>query len=153
MTIDENSGISQATSDVRPSSEAVLAGLERILASPDFKRSKRMRDFVRYLVEAGLSGEVDRTKEFSIAREVFGRDESFGSLTSSLVRVEAGRLRRTLKQYYLTHGKDETLRIEIPKGKYLAELRTIDGSACEPAAPGLLPRRGQELQPGLEPLP
>ena len=120
-----------------------------MLASPDFLRSKRMSDFVRYLVEAALSGEVDRAKEFSIAVEVFGRDESFDPQTSSLVRVEAGRLRRTLKQYYLTHGKDEPLRIEIPKGKYVAEFHIIGGTESEPASP--LVRRAPGFAPALAP--
>ena len=132
-------GIWQGDSGARPSSEAVLAGLERVLASPDFVRSKRMRDFLRYLVEAKLSGEADRAKEFSIAVEVFGRDESFDPQTSSLVRVEAGRLRRTLKQYYLTQGKDEPLRIEIPKGKYVAEFRMVGGRGNEPESPAVRP--------------
>jgi sigma-B regulation protein RsbU (phosphoserine phosphatase) len=143
MTIDENGGISQATSEVRPSSEAVLAELERILASPDFARSGRMKDFIRFLVEATLNGEAGRTKEFSIAVEVFGRDETFDPQTSSLVRVEAGRLRRTLKQYYLTHGKDDPLRIEIPKGKYAAEFRLVGGAGSERAGPAARTATGE----------
>ncbi len=135
MTIERQGGISQAAPGAQPPTDAVLAGLERIAASPDFVRSKRMREFLRYLVEAKLSGEVDRSKEFSIAVEVFGRDETFDPQTSSLVRVEAGRLRRTLKQYYLTHGKDEPLRIEIPKGKYVAEFRMVGDRGNEPASP------------------
>ncbi len=102
-----------------------------------------MRDFLRYLVDATLTGEVDRTKEFSIAVEVFGRDESFDPQTSSLVRVEAGRLRRTLKQYYLTLGKDEPLRIEVPKGKYVAEFRKVGGNGSAPASPTARPAAGE----------
>ncbi len=149
MAIEEKRGISRAASDSQPSTEAVIGGLERLLSSPDFVRSKRMSDFVRYLVEAALSGDADRTKEFSIAVEVFGRDESFDTRTSSLVRVEAGRLRRTLRQYYLTYGKDEPLRIEIPKGKYAAEFRMVDGSSSEPASP--LARRAPETAPARAP--
>ena len=141
MTIEGQGGIWDAVAGARPSTEAVRASLDRILASPDFVRSKRMRELLAYLVEATLSGEVDRSKEFSIAVEVFGRDENFDPQTSSLVRVEAGRLRRTLKQYYLTQGKDDPLRIEIPKGKYVAAFRMAGNSGTEPAS--LVARPGQ----------
>ena len=78
-----------------------------------------MQGFLRYVVEATLGGQGNRLKEYTIAVEVFGRDDSFDPQTNSLVRVEAGRLRRTLTLYYLTHGRDDPLRIEIPKGRYV----------------------------------
>ncbi len=132
-----------------PSPEVVSAELERIFASPEFARSQRMREFLRFTVEAALKGEVERIKEFAIAVEVFGRDESFDPQTNSLVRVEAGRLRRTLKQYYLTHGKNDPIRIEIPKGRYAPQFsmagaaETGDSPSAEgPAARGPAPGDG-----------
>ena len=125
MTFKEGRGNGRAEVADRPSSEAVSAELERILTSPDFARSRRMQGFLRYVVEVTLGGQGNRLKEYTIAVEVFGRDESFDPQTNSLVRVEAGRLRRTLTLYYLTHGRDDPLRIEIPKGRYVPEFRSL----------------------------
>ena len=49
---------------------------------------------------------------------VFGRDDSFDPQTDPVVRLEARRLRRALEHYYLTAGRDDPIRIEIPKGGY-----------------------------------
>ncbi len=38
-----------------------------------------------------------------------------------IVRVEAGRLRRALEYYYLTEGRNDPVRIKIPKGSYVPE--------------------------------
>jgi adenylate cyclase len=40
--------------------------------------------------------------------------------------VEAGRLRRALEHYYLTAGKNDPVRIHIPKGSYVPTFRTVD---------------------------
>ena len=39
----------------------------------------------------------------------------------SIVRIEAGRLRRALENYYLRSGADDPLEIGIPKGSYVPE--------------------------------
>ena len=36
-----------------------------------------------------------------------------------IVRIQAGRLRRSLERYYLLSGKDDPVRIELPKGTYV----------------------------------
>ncbi len=116
---------------VQPSADAVRATVERIVASPDFAASDRARRFLRYVVEETLSGRADRIKAFSVAVEVFGRDESFDPQNDPVVRIEAGRLRRALEHYYLLSGKDDPLLIEIPKGGYVP---TFTARAVEPDA-------------------
>ena len=71
-----------------------------------------MKRFLQFIVEQTLAGHGQALKEYTIAVEVFERDESFDPTTSALVRVEAGRLRRTLKQYYLTHGRGDKVTFE-----------------------------------------
>jgi adenylate cyclase len=51
--------------------------------------------------------------------EVFGRDESFDPHIDSIVRVDAGRLRRKLKLYYSDEGQNDPIHIEVPKGSYV----------------------------------
>jgi adenylate cyclase len=110
----------------------VRAALERVVSSPDFAASERARRFLRYVVEETLAGRSDRIKAFSVAVEVFGRDESFDPQNDPVVRIEAGRLRRALERYYLLAGKDDPVFIDIPKGGYVPTF----GSRAITAPPG-----------------
>ena len=105
------------TADVRPAD--VQRQLQRILASPELKRSNRLADFLAYVVEETLEGRQERIKAYSIGIEVFGRDGTFDPQLDPVVRIEAGRLRRELEHYYLATGRDDAIGIEIPKGGYV----------------------------------
>lgn len=100
------------------SGEAVRDELARILASPRFDASERNRQFLGYVVAEALAGRADRIKAYTVATEVFGRDQKFDPQLDSIVRIEAGRLRRSLERYYLTDGRASSLRIDIPRGGY-----------------------------------
>lgn len=100
-------------------SDAVRAQLERIVACQEFDASERNRRFLKYVVEETLAGRTERIKAYSIATSVFGRDASFDPQTDPIIRIEASRLRRSLERYYLTAGKRDPIRIEIPKGSYV----------------------------------
>lgn len=100
------------------SGAAVRAELDRILGSPHFDASERNRRFLTHVVEAALAGRTDRIKAYTVATEVFGRDPAFDPQLDSIVRIEAGRLRRSLERYYLTDGRGSDLRIDIPRGGY-----------------------------------
>ena len=98
--------------------EDICAQLQRIVAFPQFAKSPRLRAFLEYVVEESLAGRASRIKAFTIGQAVFDGDENFDPQTNTIVRVEAGRLRRRLSQYYLTAGKDDAIVIDIPKGNY-----------------------------------
>ncbi len=106
--------------------------LARVLASSDFTQSARMKSFLRFVVEETLEGRSAQLKEFTIATGVFGRDESFDPQTNTIVRVEAGRLRRRLERYYLTEGQGDAIRIDLPKGTYVPLFRTVAPAAASP---------------------
>lgn len=110
---------------------AVDAELERVLATPDFARSARLSAFLRYVVRETLDGRGARLKAFAIAQDIFGRGETFDPQGDTIVRVEAGRLRRLLERYYLTAGRDDPVIIEIPKGGYAATFRYQAGMAVD----------------------
>ena len=99
--------------------DEVGIALERILANDKFAQSDRMGKFLRYIVGETLAGRSDRLKEYPIAIEAFERDESFDPQTSSLVRVEAGRLRTKLHEYYAGDGADDPVIIDLPRGGYV----------------------------------
>nr|WP_145994429.1 tetratricopeptide repeat protein [Mesorhizobium loti] len=74
---------------------------------------------LRYLVEREQSGDADKLKGFSIAVDVFGKDAGFDPSTDAVVRVQAGRLRELLDQYFTSEGAGEPIRIIIPRGSYI----------------------------------
>lgn len=123
--------------------DAVREELGRILASGDFEASDRNRKFLSYVVEEALNGRAERIKAYNIATSVFGRGADFDPQVDSIVRIEAGRLRRALERYYLTAGQADGVRIAIPRGGYAPIF--VDqphASAPHPAAPtaGRAPR-------------
>ena len=118
---------------------AVRTQLDRILASPDFSGAARISAFLRFVVEEALEGRADRLKGYAVGLEVFGRDESFDPQTDPVVRVEAGRLRRRLREYYLTAGQHDPIHIEIPRGRYAPVIQSQDELQTEPAAPAAVP--------------
>ncbi len=135
MTTETKNLANAADWENQPSAEDILSQLDRILASPDFARAARMKRFLQFIVVETLAGHAQALKEYTIAVEVFERDESFDPTTSALVRVEAGRLRRTLKEYYSGQGRDDAVLIEIPRGSYVPRFFAGVRPAREPDVP------------------
>ena len=102
--------------------QAARNELERVLGSPGFTRNERLAGFLRFVVERHLEGKDEEIKESVLAVEVFGRNPDHDPKQSSIVRTEASRLRARLNEYYLDEGKDDTVVIELPKGRYVPVL-------------------------------
>ena len=98
-----------------PDQKAVREQLDRILASVPFSQSQRRRRFLQYLVTETLAGRADRLKGYAIALEVFDRPPTFDPLVDPVVRIEAGRLRDKLREYYESDGFGDPVRIDLPK--------------------------------------
>jgi adenylate cyclase len=103
--------------------DAVREQVERILRSGDFAVTGRLRNFLSFVVEEALAGRGNRLKSYVIAKEVFGRGNNFDTMNDPVVRIEAGRLRRALERYYLLSGRNDPIRIDIPKGTYIPTLQ------------------------------
>ncbi len=103
----------------QPEQQEVRDALGRIVASAGFAGAGRLSSFLTYLVERTLSGETDRLKESVLGVEVFQRSTEYDPRTDPIVRVEARRLRSRLEEFYAGAGKDESVRIELPKGGYV----------------------------------
>ena len=116
----------------------VLECLANVLKDNSTLGSERQRSLVRYLVTEEIEGRGDRIKAFSIATDVFGRAADFDPQTDSIVRVEMGRLRRTLEFYYATGGAGDPVRICFEKGSYRPSFQWIDKP---PALPSIWRRR------------
>lgn len=101
--------------------EAVRAELDRVLASKGFQNAGRLSRLLRHVTEKTLAGDADQLKEYSVGVEVFDRDASYDPRLDSIVRVEAGRLRSRLDEYYAHAGAASEIRIELPRGGYVAQ--------------------------------
>ncbi|MCZ6830986.1 MAG: hypothetical protein O7F73_15635, partial [Gammaproteobacteria bacterium] len=73
---------------------------------------------LEYVVNESLIGQGDKIKATTIAIEVFGRGVDFDQQNDPIVRVEAGRLRQRLADYYNESGRHDPVLIDIPKGGY-----------------------------------
>lgn len=119
----------------------VRAEVERILASRGFASAGRLSRLLRYVVDKTLANEPDQLKEYSVGVEVFERDEKYDPRLDSIVRVEAGRLRSRLDEYYNGEGSISPIRITLPRGGYAAQFERRNGkpdaatAPLEPAAP------------------
>jgi adenylate cyclase len=112
---------------------AIRQQLRKVLSSPEFQRSPMMRDFLHFIVEKTLAGQAQEIKGYTVATQVLGRQADFDAGKDPIVRILAGRLRRALERYYLTKGKQDPVRIDIPKGAYVPMFR--EGLGDEPSGP------------------
>lgn len=112
--------------------DAIRAELERILRSELFACSERLSRFLRFAVEQALAGRAEDLKESVLAVEVFDRQATFDSHVSSIVRVEARRLRERLQRYYDGEGREAIIRIDLPKGRYSPAFRKVERPGTQP---------------------
>lgn len=97
---------------------AILAALNR---------SPLMARLFSYVCEKYFAGEGAELTQAKIAAEVFNRSETFDRTRDSIARVEIHRLRKKLKQYYQSEGKDHPVQIEILPGCYAPVFRYMQG--------------------------
>jgi hypothetical protein len=98
--------------------EQKLEHLEKVLQSRTLQNSESLKAFLRFVVEKTIADRDALLKEYTIATEVFGRNSDYDPRIDSVVRVQAGRLRTKLQEYYTTEGKSDRVIIDLPKGHY-----------------------------------
>ena len=103
--------------------EAIREEVSRILASPIFVQSDRLGRFLRYTVETALAGEEKTLKEYRIGVEVYDRKPPYHPSSDSIVRSEARRLRRKLKEYYESNGIGDPVFVYYRPGSYVPVFR------------------------------
>jgi hypothetical protein len=92
--------------------------LEVILASGIFHRAPNLAQLLTYVCSMHFEGCAEQIKEYSIAVDALKRPPDFDQKRDSIVRVEAHRLRKRLREYYDAEGADHALQIDIPAGQY-----------------------------------
>ena len=114
---------------LHPSVEECRSAVAHVLSQPEFLGSNRLREFLRFVAERTLAGRGDTLKATAIAVAVFGRDETFDAHANPIVRVEATRLRKALRNYYEKRGANDSVEISLPVGSYAPVFLRRDASA------------------------
>ncbi len=104
--------------------------LDRVLASTTFANADRLRAFLSYVIEESLSGRAHLIAGKTIAHDVYGREPDYGS--DSIVRVDAGRLRRKLSEYFEGEGADDPIRVHIDSGGYAPRFEVMKPKGASP---------------------
>lgn len=104
--------------------------LERILKSRHFIHSGTISSFLKFIVHETLEERRESIKEYVIAVNVLSKPADFNPQLDPIVRINAGRLRRALDDYYREDGKLDSIIISLPKGSYVPmfNLQSKNGS-------------------------
>jgi adenylate cyclase len=117
MKTDKHSSLTKPVLRI-PDAE-VYQSLDKICSSDEFSAKDKTSRLLKFLVDETLAGRGENLKQYTIGTTVFDRLKSFNSELDPVVRIQAGRLRRSLDLYYAHEGKDDVIHIVIPKGSYV----------------------------------
>ena len=113
-------GLSPDSRNSQINPEGIRTQLDRVLSSPDFKTSKKVKTIFRYLTEETLAGHEDQINAISIANKTHSRSIDPDSPIDPFVRIQMNQLRRALKRYDAGAGaSDDGPRIDIPGNRYV----------------------------------
>jgi hypothetical protein len=126
--------------------EQCFQQVNKLTNSHSLHSSESLCKLLRYLAEHSLDHPGVALKEYQIATEVLGRPSGFDPQSDSTVRVQAGRLRVKLAEYYTQEGVDDPILVELPKGSYALtfHLRTPKQESAARVQPITVERRAIE---------
>lgn len=111
-------------SNTEPSHSPELELVQRIVKSRKFARSTLLANFLVYICDRKMRGLESEINEYQIGVNALGRSASFHTGEDNIVRNYAGILRKRLAEYFATEGRDEPLRIVVPRGHYVPIFET-----------------------------
>ena len=111
--------------------ELLIGQIDRLVGSHALHGSESLCKLLRYLAKHAVDHPGTPIKEFQIATEVFGRSGDFDPQLDSMVRVQAGRLRAKIAEYYNSDGLSDPIVVELPKGTYLLSFHHRNPSASK----------------------
>lgn len=106
-----------------------LEQIERLVGSPLLQGSEALCRLLQYLAHHTLEFPGDHLKEYQIATQVLGRTTDFDPQSDASVRVQVGRLRSKLAEYYNSIGRHDPIVVDIPRGRYTL---TFESRAAAP---------------------
>lgn len=132
---------------------AELAELGRVLQSRCFRSRKILCAFLSYIVQETLAGKQSSITQQRIATEALGKPVNFSATDSPLIRVQAGRLRSQLQEYYTTEGRFNPIRIELPVGSYIPTFKHQTSTLTHLLTSGEEQVSDQSIGPGIVCIP
>src|SRR5271169_3489040 len=127
--------------------EQCFQQIDKLINSHSLRGSESLCKLLRYLAEHSLDHPGVALKEYQIATEVLGRSGGFDPQSDSTVRVQAGRLRVKLAEYYAHEGPGDPIIVELPKGSYALtfHLRAPKSGVLSPVALVFEPGKKKEV--------
>jgi hypothetical protein len=126
--------------------------VQRIVCSPHFQKSTRLRELLQYIVEQTLHGNAHELTEQHIGNALFHKPSNYSPLEDSSVRVHVRQLRLKLHEYFNEDGRNESIVVEIPKGSYAPVFRAA--LKAEPVSAAIEPKASPAVAwPGWAMLP
>lgn len=111
----------------------------RVAASRQFTKAPQLHDMLLYICQRALTDPAASIKEHEIGCNALGRKADFNPNEDNIVRVQVSNLRKKLEEYFATDGKDEPMRITVPKGAYVPRFEPNVVAATPAAAPVKFP--------------
>jgi hypothetical protein len=112
--------------------------IEKLVHSHTLRKAESLCKLLRYLADHALAQPGVPLKEYQIATEVFGRSENFDPQSDSAIRVQAGRLRLKLLDYYSHEGLNDTVVVEVPNGSYTLSFHEREAPAVALPTPPVI---------------
>jgi hypothetical protein len=103
--------------------------VDRILHSDELRTSEVLRQLLQFLMEKTVQGEADHLKEYTVAIDGLGKPPTYDPQHNSAVRIQVGRLRLKLAEYYREAGKFDPVVVSLPKGRFKL---TLEQRVCRP---------------------
>ena len=128
--------------------EELLAQIGKICSSDGLRSSESLCHLLTYLARHAIREPGSSAKEYQIATEVLGRPADFDPRLDSTVRVQTGRLRAKLAEYYAGPGAEDPIIVEVPRGSYSVAVHPR-ALPAPPAAPAPAPAAPEPSAPGL----
>jgi hypothetical protein len=94
--------------------EEFFQQIDNIIKSHSLRGSESLCRLLQYLAKQSIYHPEAPLKEYQIATEVYGRRADFDPQSDSTIRVQAGRLRVKLSEYYAGEGASDPIVVKRP---------------------------------------
>jgi hypothetical protein len=98
--------------------QIVESCVERVLHSKTFRNTPSSRRLLKYLSDHSQAGDAVQLKEYAIGIDAFGKASDYDPRVDSTVRIQIGRLRQKLAEYYQEEGRSDPVVVDLPKGGF-----------------------------------
>ena len=105
--------------------------VQRIVKTHGFAKSERLSAFLLYISQQTIANNCESLTEQRIGEAVFGRPAAYDPRDDNIVRAHASRLRKRLEDYYHEDGREEQIRISVPRGSYVPVFESASAYARE----------------------